>query len=231
MEADSGSFSWGVTTTRSYFPTDNTHYFEDGKYNLVDWLRQYSTDKDESFIRGFLGKMLFREEALKKTNVLSGRKSWCMLSKMMLSGANVLIFDGPTNHLDLESITAVNEGLTNFKGTILFTSHDHEFAQTVANRIIDLSSQGSIKDDKYTTYDECRTSMSEMNFDVLIVGAGAAGLMAAATAVKQGQKWPYDPTKHQEKRSLFLEVVVVILQTSMKLISINQVARTFSKNP
>ncbi len=156
MEADSGSFSWGVTTTRSYFPTDNSHYFEDGKYNLVDWLRQYSTDKDESFIRGFLGKMLFSgEEALKKTNVLSGgEKVRCMLSKMMLSGANVLIFDGPTNHLDLESITAVNEGLTNFKGTILFTSHDHEFIQTVANRIIDLSSQGSIKDDKYTTYDE-----------------------------------------------------------------------------
>ena len=156
MEADSGSFSWGVTTTRSYFPTDNSHYFEDGKYNLVDWLRQYSTDKDESFIRGFLGKMLFSgEEALKKTNVLSGgEKVRCMLSKMMLSGANVLIFDGPTNHLDLESITAVNEGLTNFTGTILFTSHDHEFIQTVANRIIDLSPKGSIKDDKYTTYDE-----------------------------------------------------------------------------
>ena len=156
MEADSGSFSWGVTTTRSYFPTDNSQYFEDGKYNLVDWLRQYSTDKDESFIRGFLGKMLFSgEEALKKTNVLSGgEKVRCMLSKMMLSGANVLIFDGPTNHLDLESITAVNEGLTNFAGTILFTSHDHEFIQTVANRIIDLSQKGSIKDDKYTTYDE-----------------------------------------------------------------------------
>ena len=156
MEADSGSFSWGVTTTRSYFPTDNSQYFEDGKYNLVDWLRQYSTDKDESFIRGFLGKMLFSgEEALKKTNVLSGgEKVRCMLSKMMLSGANVLIFDGPTNHLDLESITAVNDGLTNFAGTILFTSHDHEFIQTVANRIIDLSQKGSIKDDKYTTYDE-----------------------------------------------------------------------------
>ena len=114
------------------------------------------TDKDESFIRGFLGKMLFSgEEALKKTNVLSGgEKVRCMLSKMMLSGANVLIFDGPTNHLDLESITAVNDGLTNFSGTILFTSHDHEFIQTVANRIIDLGAQGSIKNDQYTTYDE-----------------------------------------------------------------------------
>ena len=126
----------------------------DGKYNLVDWLRQYSEDKDETFIRGFLGKMLFSgEEALKKTNVLSGgEKVRCMFSKMMLSGANVLLIDGPTDHLDLESITAVNDGLTSFKGNIIFTSHDHEFIQTVANRVIEIDQK--IVFDKETTYDE-----------------------------------------------------------------------------
>jgi ATPase subunit of ABC transporter with duplicated ATPase domains len=155
MEADSGSFTWGVTTTQAYFPNDNSKYFETGKHNLVDWLRQYSEEKDESFIRGFLGKMLFSgEEALKKTNVLSGgEKVRCILSKMMLSGSNVLIMDGPTSHLDLESITSVNEGLINFNGTVLFTSHDHEFIQTVANRIIDLE-KGLVRVDKYASYDE-----------------------------------------------------------------------------
>ncbi|PIK13671.1 ABC-F family ATP-binding cassette domain-containing protein [Halobacteriovorax sp. JY17] len=154
VEPDSGSFEWGVTTSRAYFPNDNSSYFMDGKYSITDWLRQYSEEKDESFIRGFLGKMLFSgEEALKKTNVLSGgEKVRCMLSKMMLSGANVLILDGPTNHLDLESITAVNEGLIKFQGTTLFTSHDHEFIQTVADRIIDID--GKIVEDKYIKYDE-----------------------------------------------------------------------------
>lgn len=154
MEPDAGKYEWGVTITHSYFPKDNSSYFEEGKYNLVDWLRQYSQEKDESFIRGFLGKMLFSgEEALKKTNVLSGgEKVRCMFSKMMLSGANFLLIDGPTDHLDLESITAVNEGLIRYPGNVIFTSHDHEFIQTVANRIIVLDSK--LVEDKYTTYDE-----------------------------------------------------------------------------
>lgn len=152
--ADSGSFSWGVTTTHSYFPNDNSKYFDSGEHDLVSWLRQYSSDPHESFLRGFLGKMLFSgEEALKKTNVLSGgEKVRCMLSKMMLSGANVLIFDGPTNHLDLESITSVNDGLIRYRGTILFTSHDHQFIQTVANRIISIENN-EIRDE-YTSYDQ-----------------------------------------------------------------------------
>ncbi len=154
MEPDSGSYTWGVTTSQSYFPTDNSKYFDSGEHDLVNWLRQYSEDQHETFLRGFLGKMLFSgEEALKKTNVLSGgEKVRCMLSKMMLSGANVLVMDGPTNHLDLESITAVNEGLIRYTGTLMFTSHDHEFIQTVANRIIDLDKK--VVEDKYSTYDE-----------------------------------------------------------------------------
>ena len=154
MEADSGTYTWGVTTTRSYFPNDNSKYFESGEHDLVSWLRQYSPDPHESFLRGFLGKMLFTgEEALKKTNVLSGgEKVRCMLSKMMLSSANVLILDGPTNHLDLESITAVNDGLIRYRGTILFASHDHQFIQTVANRVISL--EGKTLRDEYTTYDQ-----------------------------------------------------------------------------
>lgn len=154
IKPDSGTYEWGVTITKSYFPKDNSNYFMDGKYNLVDWLRQYSDDKDETFIRGFLGKMLFSgEEALKKTNVLSGgEKVRCMFSKMMLSGANVLLIDGPTDHLDLESITAVNDGLTTFKGNVIFTSHDHEFVQTVANRVIEIDQK--VVFDKETTYDE-----------------------------------------------------------------------------
>ncbi len=155
VEPDSGTYTWGITTTRSYFPTDNSKYFHNNPANtLVDWLREFSEDKDESFLRGFLGKMLFSgEDALKKPSVLSGgEKVRCMLSKMMLSGANVLLLDGPTAHLDLESITAVNEGVKRFKGTVLFTSHDHEFVQTVANRIIELDV--SVKEDIYTSYDE-----------------------------------------------------------------------------
>ncbi len=154
MEPDAGTFNWGITTTRSYFPADNTQHFDTEDANLIDWLRKFSELKDESFIRGFLGKMLFGgEEALKKPKVLSGgEKVRCMLAKMMLSGANVLLLDGPTNHLDLESITAVNEGIQRFKGTVIFTSHDHEFIQTVANRIIDIDV--TLKDDRRMTYDE-----------------------------------------------------------------------------
>lgn len=152
---DEGKVLWGVTTSRSYFPNDNSKYFTAETSTLVDWLRQYSTEKDEAFIRGFLGKMLFSgNEAMKNPTVLSGgEKVRCMLSKMMLSGANVLMLDGPTNHLDLESITAVNEGLERFKGTVIFTTHDHEFIQTVANRVIELDETGLV-DDRYCSYDE-----------------------------------------------------------------------------
>ncbi|MBX9766640.1 MAG: ATP-binding cassette domain-containing protein, partial [Bdellovibrionales bacterium] len=154
LKPDTGTLTWGITTSREYFPTDNSKYFSGTEESLVDWLRQYSSDKDETFIRGFLGKMLFSgAEALKKPNVLSGgEKVRCMLSKMMLSGANVLMFDGPTAHLDLESITAVNEGIQRFKGNVIFTSHDHEFIQTVANRIIEID-VGIVFDD-HLTYEE-----------------------------------------------------------------------------
>ncbi|MDM5239598.1 ATP-binding cassette domain-containing protein [Bacillus cereus] len=155
MEPDSGSFKWGVTTSQSYFPRDNSKYFENSESNLVDWLRQFSPqDESESFLRGFLGRMLFSGEEVKKNvSVLSGgEKVRCMLSKMMLSGANVITLDDPTNHLDLESITALNNGLIAFKGTMLFTSHDHQFVQTIANRIIEVTPNGVI--DKEATYDE-----------------------------------------------------------------------------
>lgn len=153
-QAGSGTVTWGITTTVGYFPTDNSKYFDTDLPTLVDWLRQYSEDKDEAFLRGFLGRMLFsRDEALKKPSVLSGgEKVRCMLSKIMLSGANVLLLDGPTAHLDLESITAVNDGIQRFNGTVIFTSHDHEFIQTVANRIIEID--GGVKDDDRMTYDE-----------------------------------------------------------------------------
>jgi ATPase subunit of ABC transporter with duplicated ATPase domains len=153
-KADSGEFRWGVTTTQAYLPNDNGSYFEDNSMNLVDWLRQYSVEKDESFIRGFLGRMLFSgEEALKKSTVLSGgEKQRCMFSRMMLSGSNVLLFDEPTNHLDLESITALNNGMVDFPGTILFTCHDHQLTQTVANRIIEFSPKGQI--DKMLPFDD-----------------------------------------------------------------------------
>ncbi|MGE6259645.1 ABC-F family ATP-binding cassette domain-containing protein [Heyndrickxia sporothermodurans] len=155
MEPESGTYKWGVTTSQSYFPKDNSSYFENGDLNLVDWLRQYSpNDQSESFLRGFLGRMLFSgEEVMKKANVLSGgEKVRCMLSKMMLSGSNVLLLDEPTNHLDLESITAVNNGLIRFKGSMIFASHDHQFIQTIANRIIELTPKGIV--DKVITYDE-----------------------------------------------------------------------------
>ena len=149
-----GEYKWGVTTTQTYLPNDNAQYFQDDSMNLVDWLRQYSVEKDESFIRGFLGRMLFSgEEALKKCTVISGgEKQRCMFSRMMLSGANVLLFDEPTNHLDLESITALNNGMIEFPGTMLFTCHDHQLTDTVANRVIEIGSKGHL--DKLMTYDE-----------------------------------------------------------------------------
>src|SRR5690625_1504606 len=155
IEPDSGTYSWGVTTSQSYFPKDNSAFFDDHELPLVDWLRQYAPeDETETFLRGFLGRMLFSgEEALKKASVLSGgEKVRCMLSKMMLSSANVLIFDEPTSHLDLESITALNNGLIKFKGSILFTSHDHQFTNSIANRLIEITPGGII--DKEMSYDE-----------------------------------------------------------------------------
>lgn len=156
LTPDSGSFQWGITTTQSYLPLDNSRYFEND-LSLVDWLRQWAKteeEREEVYLRGFLGKMLFSgEEALKKSNVLSGgEKVRCMLSRMMMLRANVLMLDEPTNHLDLESITAFNNSLKNFKGTVLFTTHDHEFAQTVGNRVIELTPRGVI--DRYTTFDD-----------------------------------------------------------------------------
>jgi ATPase subunit of ABC transporter with duplicated ATPase domains len=145
LKADSGSFKWGISTTQAYFPRDNQKYF-DTDLNIVDWLRQYSFEKDENFIRGFLGRMLFTgEESLKSVRVLSGgEKVRCMFARMMLTGANVVILDEPTNHLDLEAITALNRGMESFPGTILFSSHDHQLVQTAANRIIELTPAGSI---------------------------------------------------------------------------------------
>ncbi|RAK70743.1 ABC-F family ATP-binding cassette domain-containing protein [Hymenobacter edaphi] len=152
-KADKGTFSWGTTITPSYFPKENTEFF-DTDLNLVDWLRQYSTEKDESFIRGFLGRMLFSgEESQKKSNVLSGgEKVRCMLSKMMMEAGNVLVLDDPTNHLDLESITALNNSLRDFPGSMLFASHDLQFIDTIANRIIELTPEGII--DKRMSYEE-----------------------------------------------------------------------------
>jgi len=155
-EPDSGTFKWGVTTTQSYFENDHDKYFTGSEKSLVEWLRQYSPeDETESFLRGFLGRMLFSGEEVKKSpSVLSGgEKVRCMLSKMMLSNSNVLLLDEPTNHLDLESIQALNEGLIRFKGAMIFTSHDHQFIQTIANRIIEIQEDGTILD-KQLTYDE-----------------------------------------------------------------------------
>ncbi len=154
LEPDSGSVKWGVTTSQSYFPKDNSEFFNDCDLDLVNWMRQFSEEKSESYLRGFLGRMLFSgDDALKPAKVLSGgEKVRCMLSRMMLSGANVLILDQPTNHLDLESITALNNGLIDFKGNVLFTSHDHQFIQTVANRIIEINDEGFV--DRLMTYDE-----------------------------------------------------------------------------
>jgi ATPase subunit of ABC transporter with duplicated ATPase domains len=156
QKADAGTYSWGVTTSHSYLPLDNAEFF-DNDYTLVDWLRQWTKteeEREEVYIRGFLGKMIFSgEEALKTSRVLSGgEKVRCMLSRMMMMRANVLILDEPTNHLDLESITTFNNSLKNFKGTVLFTTHDHEFAQTVANRVIELTPSGVI--DRHMSFDE-----------------------------------------------------------------------------
>ncbi|PBI86812.1 putative ABC transporter ATP-binding protein YheS [Flavobacterium sp. ACN2] len=156
QKADAGTFDWGITTNQAYLPAENHKYFEND-LSLVDWLRQYAKteeERDEVFIRGFLGKMIFSgEEALKTSRVLSGgEKVRCMLSRMMMERANVLMLDEPTNHLDLESITAFNNSLKNFKGSVIFTTHDHEFAQTVGNRIVELTPNGVI--DRYMTFDE-----------------------------------------------------------------------------
>jgi ATPase subunit of ABC transporter with duplicated ATPase domains len=166
----SGSFTWGITIKNAYLPADNASYFSN-ELNLIDWLRQYSTDQDETYIRGFLGKMLFSgEETLKKSSVLSGgEKMRCMISRMMLQSGNLLMLDEPTNHLDLESITALNNAAIDFKGPVLFTSHDHQFMQTVANRVIELTPNGII--DRQTTYDEYLNSE--------LVNERRAGLLTA----------------------------------------------------
>jgi len=156
QKADAGTFDWGITTNQAYLPAENHSFFEND-LSLVDWLRQYAKteeERDEVFIRGFLGKMIFSgEEALKTSRVLSGgEKVRCMLSRMMMERANILMLDEPTNHLDLESITAFNNSLKNFKGSVIFTTHDHEFAQTVGNRVVELTPNGVI--DRYMTFDE-----------------------------------------------------------------------------
>lgn len=153
-EPDEGTVKWGVSTSRSYFPKDNTEYFDGCELSILDWMRQYSEDQSEAYLRGFLGRMLFsNDDVFKEVKVLSGgEKVRCMLSRMMLFGSNVLLLDQPTNHLDLESITAVNNGLRDFAGNVIFASHDHEFIQTIANRVIDIQEHGII--DQSMTYDE-----------------------------------------------------------------------------
>ncbi len=171
MEPDSGSFKWGVTTTQDYLPKNHNKFFDGVSYSLVDWLRQFSEEKSESFIRGFLGRMLFSgEEALKEAQVLSGgEKVRCMLSKLMLSNANVLVLDDPTNHLDLESITSVNKGLEKFPGVLLFTSHDHQFISTLASRIIEITPSGLLDRkmdfDEYLDSDDIQKQLKEMYGD------------------------------------------------------------------
>ena len=162
LEPDEGSFKWGVSTTQSYFPQDNSRFFDGCDLSIVDWMRQYAKDQTETYLRGFLGRMLFSgDDIFKPVKVLSGgEKVRCMFSRMMLFGSNVLVLDQPTNHLDLESITAVNNGLEDFKGNILFASHDHEFMQTVANRIIELDGE---KIDRACTYDEYLEYKKERN--------------------------------------------------------------------
>ncbi len=154
-EPDNGSFKWGISTSRSYFPKDNSEFFNDCDLSIIDWIRQYSeNDITETYLRGFLGKMLFTgDDIYKPVKVLSGgEKVRCMFSRMMLFGSNVLLLDSPTNHLDLESITAVNNGLADFKGVVIFTTHDHEIMQTVANRIIEITPNGVI--DRIGTYED-----------------------------------------------------------------------------
>ena len=154
MEPDEGTYKWGVTTSQAYFPLDSGKEFEN-EYTIVEWLTQYSEIKDVTYVRGFLGRMLFSgDDGVKKVKVLSGgEKVRCLLSKMMISGANVLLLDEPTNHLDMEAITALNNGLIKFPGVILFTSHDHQIVQTTANRIMEIVPGGKLID-KITTYDE-----------------------------------------------------------------------------
>ena len=152
---DAGDFKWGVSISKSYFPHDNSEYFNGHKESILDWLRPYSKDQTESYLRGFLGRMLFSGDAVyKPVDVLSGgEKVRCMFSRMMLFGSNMLVIDQPTDHLDLESISAVNHGLANFKGNILFSSHDYELVNTVANRIIEIMPDGTCRD-FLGTYDE-----------------------------------------------------------------------------
>ena len=154
LAPDAGTYKWGASTSQSYYPKDNAAYFEQGEMSILSWLRQYASDPSESYLRGFLGKMLFSgDDVSKPVRVLSGgEKVRCMLSRMMMFGANVLLLDQPTNHLDLESITAVNNALMDFKGNVLFASHDHQFVQTIANRIIEIRPQGVL--DKLMTYDD-----------------------------------------------------------------------------
>ena len=162
MEPDEGTVKWGVTASQSYFPKDNSAYFNGIDLNLVDWLRQYSENKDETYLRGFLGRMLFSgEDVYKPVKVLSGgEKVRCMLSRMMLSGANVLLLDQPTNHLDLESIAALNNGLMDVKCNILLASHDHQMISSVCNRVFDFTGDGKLIDRK-TSYDDYLTYIAE----------------------------------------------------------------------
>jgi ATPase subunit of ABC transporter with duplicated ATPase domains len=154
LEPDSGTVKWGVSTSQSYFPADNGQYFENNDKTILDWLMQYAKDTTETYLRSFLGRMLFsQEEVFKPVKVLSGgEKVRCMLSRMMMTNANVLLLDQPTNHLDLEAITALNNGLIAFKGNIIFSSHDYEFVQTTANRILELDAQGLI--DKMCSFED-----------------------------------------------------------------------------
>ena len=158
-EPDEGTLKWGISTSRSYFPKDNSEFFDECDLNLMDWLRQFAPEgfetQNETYIRGFLGRMLFSgDDVFKQVKVLSGGEMVrCMLSRMMLYGSNVLLLDQPTNHLDLESITAVNNGLTAFKGNVIFASHDHEFMNTIANRILDIKADGTVVD-RMCTFDE-----------------------------------------------------------------------------
>jgi ATPase subunit of ABC transporter with duplicated ATPase domains len=169
-----GSFKWGVTITPTYLPNDNHTYFEGKELNLIDWLRQYSEEKDETFIRGFLGRMLFSgDETLKNCNVLSGgEKVRCMLSRMMMLKGNVLLMDEPTNHLDLESITALNNGMKDFRGTIIFTTRDHALAESVADRILELTPNGLI--DREMDFDEYRSDERVKNVRAEMYGMAEA---------------------------------------------------------